>query len=111
MPRPLPDPIPPSRATFAPFGSWGTAFEQPAQRKGCPLTGRRGIAVSPSVCCPRWRTARASISSTALRVMDGLGLTMLVVPKAHTPWLEQAAAHATKTGEDAVREVHAWLEE
>lgn len=23
----------------------------------------------------------------ALRVLDGLGLTMLVVPKAHAPWL------------------------
>ncbi len=32
----------------------------------------------------------------ALRVMDELGLTMLVVPKAHAPWLEQAAAHAAK---------------
>ncbi|MFS8980167.1 XRE family transcriptional regulator [Cupriavidus necator] len=35
----------------------------------------------------------------ALRVMDGLGLTMLVVAKAHAPWLEEAAAHASKTGE------------
>nr|WP_249221465.1 helix-turn-helix transcriptional regulator [Cupriavidus sp. KK10] len=35
----------------------------------------------------------------ALRVLDGLGLTMLVVPKAHAPWLEEAAAHASKTGE------------
>ncbi|MDX6008212.1 hypothetical protein [Cupriavidus necator] len=42
----------------------------------------------------------------ALHAMDGLGLTMLVVPKAHAPWLEQAAAHAAKIGEDAV-----WLEE
>ena len=44
----------------------------------------------------------------ALRVMDGLGLTMLVVPKAHAPWLEQAAA---QIGEDAAREQHAWREE
>lgn len=28
----------------------------------------------------------------ALRALDGLGLTMLVVPKAHASWLEQAAA-------------------
>ncbi|MDF3834978.1 hypothetical protein P3W85_18730 [Cupriavidus basilensis] len=42
--------------------------------------------------------------------MDGLGLTMLVVPKTHAPWLEQAAAHAAKIGEDAAREQHAWLE-
>ncbi|AEI81666.1 hypothetical protein CNE_BB1p02420 (plasmid) [Cupriavidus necator N-1] len=40
----------------------------------------------------------------ALRVMDGLGLTMLVVPKTHAPWLEQAAAHALKTGELAAWE-------
>ncbi|KAI3602676.1 hypothetical protein D8I24_3227 (plasmid) [Cupriavidus necator H850] len=43
--------------------------------------------------------------------MDGLGLTMLVVPKAHAPWLEQAAAHAAKIGEDAARKQHAWREE
>ncbi|MNS83525.1 hypothetical protein D3C72_1173160 [compost metagenome] len=49
----------------------------------------------------------------ALRVMDGLGLTMLVVPKAHVPWLEQAAAHAARIGVDASREREqpAWLEE
>lgn len=40
----------------------------------------------------------------ALRVMDGLGLTMLVVPKGYAPWLEQAAAHAAKTGELAAWE-------
>ncbi|QUN32140.1 hypothetical protein KB879_38655 (plasmid) [Cupriavidus sp. KK10] len=34
----------------------------------------------------------------ALRVMDGLGLTMLVVPRAHAALLEQAAAHAAKCG-------------
>ena len=44
----------------------------------------------------------------ALRVMDGLGLTMLVVPKAHAPWLEQTAA---QIGEDAAWEQHAWREE
>ncbi|WP_080744892.1 transcriptional regulator [Cupriavidus necator] len=42
---------------------------------------------------------------------DGLGLTILVVPKAHARWLEQAAAHAAKIGEDAAREQHTWLEE
>ncbi|KWR88354.1 hypothetical protein [Cupriavidus sp. IDO] len=47
----------------------------------------------------------------ALRVLAGLGLTMLVVPKAHAPWLEQAAFHAAKIDEDAAREQHAWREE
>ncbi|WP_459574509.1 hypothetical protein [Cupriavidus sp. 8B] len=47
----------------------------------------------------------------ALRVMNGLGLTMLVVPKAHAPWIEQAAVHAAKIDEDAAREQHARLEE
>lgn len=32
----------------------------------------------------------------ALRAMDGLGLTMLGVPKSHASRLEQAAAHAAK---------------
>ncbi len=39
-----------------------------------------------------------------LRVLDGLGLTMLVVPKAHAPLLEQAAGHAVRTGELATWE-------
>ncbi|WP_230625483.1 helix-turn-helix domain-containing protein [Cupriavidus necator] len=47
----------------------------------------------------------------ALRVLDGLGLTMLVVPKGQAPWLEQAAAYAAKIGEDVARGQHAWLEE
>ncbi|RDJ98277.1 hypothetical protein DN412_41240 [Cupriavidus lacunae] len=45
------------------------------------------------------------LDAHALRVMDGLGMTMLVVPRAYAPWLEQAAAHAAKVGEDAT-----WLE-
>jgi transcriptional regulator with XRE-family HTH domain len=40
----------------------------------------------------------------ALRVMDGLGLTMLVVPKTHAALLEQAAAHAAKMDKNAARE-------
>ncbi|MDK2661741.1 helix-turn-helix transcriptional regulator [Cupriavidus sp. LEh21] len=40
----------------------------------------------------------------ALRVMDGLGLTMLVVPKAHAALLEQAAVHAAKLDKNAARE-------
>lgn len=36
----------------------------------------------------------------ALGVMDGLGLTMVVVPKVHAPWLEQAAAHTAKIGQE-----------
>jgi len=47
----------------------------------------------------------------ALRVMDGLGLTMLVVPKAYAALLEQAAVHAAKMGENAAREQQALLEE
>ncbi|ODV43083.1 hypothetical protein AWV79_20710 [Cupriavidus sp. UYMMa02A] len=44
----------------------------------------------------------------ALRVMEGLGLTMLVVPRAHAALLEQAAAHAAK---NAAREQKVQLEE
>jgi len=43
----------------------------------------------------------------ALRVLDGLGLTMLVVPTAHAPWLEQVAAHAARIGGEAACEPHA----
>ncbi|WP_439673161.1 HTH cro/C1-type domain-containing protein (plasmid) [Cupriavidus necator] len=39
-----------------------------------------------------------------LRVLDGLGLTMLVVPKTHAPLLERASGHAMKTGELATWE-------
>ena len=35
-----------------------------------------------------------------LRVLDGLSLTILVVPKAHGSWLEQAATHAARVGGD-----------
>ncbi len=42
----------------------------------------------------------------ALRVLDGLDLVMLVVLKTHAPWLEQAAAHAAKMGEEAAWEPH-----
>ncbi|GAB7541168.1 hypothetical protein CS8_008310 [Cupriavidus sp. 8B] len=31
-----------------------------------------------------------------LRALDGLGLTMLVVPKEHVPLLEKAASHAAQ---------------
>ncbi|WER50710.1 helix-turn-helix domain-containing protein [Cupriavidus sp. WKF15] len=41
-----------------------------------------------------------------LRVLDGLGLTMLVVPKAHGSWLEQAAPHAAKVGDRSIRLAH-----
>ncbi|TDF62946.1 hypothetical protein E1J61_27055 [Cupriavidus sp. L7L] len=53
---------------------------------------------------------KGSISSTPLRVLDELGLTMLVEPKAHAPWPEHAAAHAAQIGEDAARDQHARLE-
>ncbi|MDK2660761.1 hypothetical protein [Cupriavidus consociatus] len=47
----------------------------------------------------------------ALRVMDGLGLTMLVVPKAHAALLEQAAVHAAKMDKNAARERKVLVEE
>ncbi len=34
-----------------------------------------------------------------LRALDGLGLTMLVMPKAHAPLLGRAAGHAVRAGE------------
>ncbi len=47
----------------------------------------------------------------ALRVMEGLGLTMLVVPKAHAALLEQAAVHAAKMDKNAAKERKVWIEE
>ena len=47
----------------------------------------------------------------ALRVMDGLGLTMLVVPKAHAALLEQAAVHAAKIDQNAASERKVRIEE
>ncbi|SPK70549.1 DNA-binding protein (fragment) (plasmid) [Cupriavidus taiwanensis] len=47
----------------------------------------------------------------ALRVMEGLGLTMLVVPRTHAALLEQAAAHAAKMDKNAARERKVQLEE
>ncbi|MGT2434025.1 hypothetical protein ACU4HD_44485 (plasmid) [Cupriavidus basilensis] len=39
----------------------------------------------------------------ALRALEGLGLAMLVVPKAHAALLEQAATHAAKASQLAMR--------
>lgn len=66
--------------------------------------------MSPSTCSTL-ESGKGGNLEHALSVMDGLGLTMLVVPKVHAPWLEQAAAHTAKIGEDAARKQHAWLEE
>ncbi len=94
---------------FAPFTNSATAFEPPAQGKGCPSTRRaRHCGVSIGMLF-KLENGKGVNLEHALRVMDGLGLTMLVVPKAHAPWLEQAAAHAAQIGEDAAREQHAWL--
>lgn len=46
----------------------------------------------------------------ALRVMEGLGLTMLVVPKTHASLLEQAAAHAAEMDKNAARELQVQFE-
>lgn len=47
----------------------------------------------------------------ALRVIDKLGLTMLVVPTAHAALLEQAAVHAAKMDKHAARERKVQVEE
>lgn len=39
-----------------------------------------------------------------LRVLEGLDLTLLVVPKAHAHWLEQAATHAAKISDEGAWE-------
>jgi hypothetical protein len=104
MPRPLPDPTPPSRATIRTIHQLGDRIRATRAVEVFIGQAARHCGVS------NLENGKGVNFEHALRVMDGLGLTMLVVPKSHAPWLEQAAAHAVKTGEDAAWGQHTWLE-
>ncbi|MCY1521148.1 hypothetical protein D9M68_559480 [compost metagenome] len=104
MPRPLPDPTPPSRATIRTIHQLGDRIRATRAGEGIPIDqAARHCGVSVGMLS-KLENGKGVNLEHALRVMDGLGLTMLVVPKAHAPWLEEAAAHAAKIGEDVAWE-------
>lgn len=106
MPRPLPDPTPPSRATVRTIPQLGDRIRATRAREGMPIDqAARACGVSVGMLS-KLENGKGVNLEHVLRVLDGLGLTMLVVPKAHGAWLEQASAHAAKTGDEAVWEPH-----
>ncbi|WP_224007842.1 helix-turn-helix domain-containing protein [Cupriavidus pinatubonensis] len=106
MPRPLPDPTPPSRATVRTIPQLGDRIRATRAREGMPIDqAARACGVSVGMLS-KLENGKGVNLEHVLRVLDGLGLTMLVVPKAHSAWLEQASAHAAKTGDEAVWEPH-----
>ncbi|WER50716.1 helix-turn-helix transcriptional regulator [Cupriavidus sp. WKF15] len=110
MPRPLPDPTPPSRATIRTIHQLGDRIRATRAAERMPIDqAARHCRVSIGMLS-KLENGKGVNLEHALRVMDGLGLTMLVVPKAHASWLEQAAVHAAKISEGAARDQHAWPE-
>lgn len=106
MPRPLPDPTPPSRATVRTIPQLGDRIRATRAGEGMPIDqAARACGVSVGMLS-KLENGKGVNLEQVLRVLDGLGLTMLVVPKAHGPWLEQASAHAAKTGDEAAWEPH-----
>nr|WP_116342986.1 helix-turn-helix domain-containing protein [Cupriavidus taiwanensis] len=111
MPRPLPDPTPPSRATIRSIDQLGDRIRATRAREGMPIDQAAhhcGVSVG---MLSKLENGKGVNLEHALRVMDGLGLTMLVVPRAHAALLEQAAAHAAKMDKNAAREWKARIEE
>ena len=106
MPRPLPDPTPPSRATIRTIHQLGDRIRATRAGEGMPIDlAARHCGVSVGMLS-KLENGKGVNLEHALRVLDGLGLTMLVIPTAHAPWLEQAAAHAVEVGKEAVWEPH-----
>ncbi|WP_051975286.1 helix-turn-helix domain-containing protein [Cupriavidus necator] len=111
MPRPLPDPTPPSRATIRSLGQLGDRIRATRAGEGMPIdqaANHCGVSVG---MMSKLENGKGVNLEHALRVMDGLGLTMLVVPKAHAGLLEEAAAHAAKMDKNAARERQVQFEE
>ena len=107
MPRPLPDPTPPSRATIRSIPQLGDRIRATRAGEGMPIDqAAKSCGVSVGMLS-KLENGKGVNLEHVLRVLDGLGLTMLVVPKAHGSWLEQAAAHAVKVGDQAAWEPHA----
>ncbi|ODV44481.1 LysR family transcriptional regulator [Cupriavidus sp. UYMMa02A] len=106
MPRPLPDPTPPSRAAIRTIQQLGDRIRATRAEAAMPIDqAARHCSVSLGMLS-KLENGKGVNLEHALRVLDGLDLVMLVVLKTHAPWLEQAAAHAAKMGEEAAWEPH-----
>ncbi len=104
MPRPLPDPTPPSRATIRTIHQLGDRIRATRAWEGMPIDqAARHCGVSVGMLS-KLENGKGVNLEHSLRVLDGLGLAMLVVPKAYVLWLEQAATYAAKTDDDAAFE-------
>ncbi|MDK3022850.1 helix-turn-helix domain-containing protein [Cupriavidus taiwanensis] len=104
MPRPLPDSTLPSRATIRTILQLGDRVRATRAGDGMPIDqAARSCGVSVGMLS-KLENGKGVNLEHVLRVLDGLGLTMLVVPKTHAPLLERAAGHALKTDELATWE-------
>ena len=94
MPRPLPDPTLPSRATIKMCSHLGDRVRATRAAQGLPIDqAARTCGVSVGMLS-KLENGKGVHLDYVLRALAGLGLTMLVVPKDHVPLLEQAASHA-----------------
>ncbi|AGW95672.1 hypothetical protein N234_37040 [Ralstonia pickettii DTP0602] len=83
MARPLPDPTPPSRATIRTIHQLGDRIRATRAEDGLPIDQAArhcGVAIG---MLSKLENGKGVNLAYALRVLDGQGLTMLVVPKAH----------------------------
>ncbi|WP_116318631.1 helix-turn-helix domain-containing protein [Cupriavidus sp. TA19] len=101
MPRPLPDPTPPARATIRSISQLGDRIRSTRANQGMPIDqAAKNCAVSVGMLS-KLENGKGVNFEHVLRVLEGLDLTLLVVPKSHAHWLEQAASHARISDEGA----------
>lgn len=94
MPRPLPNATPPSRATIRTIDNLGDRVRASRAADGMPIDqAAKSCGVSAGMLSKLENGGSVKLEHV-LRILDGLGLTMFVVPKAHAALLEQAASHA-----------------
>ena len=111
MPRPLADAAPPSRAAIRTIDQLGDRIRATRVAEGMPIDqAARHCGVSVGMLS-KLENGKGVNLEHALRALEGLGLTMLVVPKAHAPLLEQAATHAAKASQLAMRADGTHMEE
>lgn len=104
MPRPLPDPTPPARATVRSISQLGDRIRATRANQGMPIDqAAKNCAVSVGMLS-KLENGKGVNFEHVLRVLEGLDLTLLVVPKAHAHWLEQAATHAAKISDEGAWE-------
>ncbi|MGT2455418.1 helix-turn-helix domain-containing protein [Cupriavidus basilensis] len=111
MPRPLADATPPSRATVRTIDQLGDRIRATRVAEGMPIDqAARHCGVSVGMLS-KLENGKGVNLEHALRALEGLGLTMLVVPKSYAPLLEQAVTHAAKASQQAAREDYTHMEE